>query len=404
MEKEKMKIPKWRMSILGLAVLTAMAAAQARNPSPEGRPAQQGSRELRVLDLKGNGYERGLEHGRRLKAEIAKLVKLWKDDLGGQSGQDPDAIIKRFLSETAFTPAIEKWTPDILDEVRGIADGAGQPFETMFAFQLVDEIWVYLDAAAHHCSGLGVARSGGHPAFVAQNMDLEAFRDGFQIVLHIAGDDARPEQYVFSFAGLVGVNGINARSIAIACNTLLQLSASSDGLPVAFVVRGVLARTSGDEALRFVREVRHASGQNYIIGAGDRVCDLEASAHKVVEFKPFPDGRLVYHTNHPLANDDLKPWAPTDEISLANTRTRLAAVRDRLGSDAAAVDEDAIKTILRSKDSAYHPVCRTLRPGAYAFTFGATIMTLSGTPSLDVTMGPPDANPFARLLFDAKKP
>ena len=391
------------MGAIGLGALAALTFAQVSVSAPKPSAGQPAKRDLAVLELKGSGYERGLQHGRRLKADIARIVDLWKNDLRGQSALDPDVLIKRFLAETNFIPAIKKWTPDILEEVRGLADGAGQPFETMFAFQLVDEIWVFLDAkAAHHCSGLGVARGGGHPAFIAQNMDLESFRDGFQAVLHIAGDATRPEQYVFTSAGLVGVNGVNDRSVAVACNTLLQLSASTDGLPVAFVVRGVLASASGDEALKFVRGVRHASGQNYIIGAGDRVYDLEASAGKVVEFKPFPDGRLVYHTNHPLINDDLKPWALMDELSLANTKTRLAAVRDRLGSDAAAVDEDAIRAILRSKDSPRHPVCRTLRTGSSAFTFGATIMTLSGTPALDVTMGPPDTNAFVHLGFGGK--
>ncbi len=388
---------------ISLAVLVAKALTLASVAAPELSSGQPAQRELRVLELKGNGYERGLEHGRQLKSEIAKLVRLWKDDLRGQSGQDPDILVKRFLAETDFIPAVKKWTPDVLDEVRGIADGSGQPFETMFAFQLVDEIWVYLDKmAAHHCSGLGVVRSGGHPAFIAQNIDLEPFRDGFQAVLRIAGDGIRPEQLVFTFAGHVGINGVNEGSVGIVCNTLLQLSASSDGLPVAFVIRGVLACASGDDALRFVRGVRHASGQNYIIGAGNSIYDLEASASKVVEFKPFPDGRFVYHTNHPLINDDLKPWALMDEFSLANTKTRLASVKNRLGSDAAAVDEEAIKAILRSKDSAHHPVCRTLRPGSSVFTFGATIMTLSGTPALDVTMGPPDVNPFVHLRFSGK--
>ena len=31
--------------------------------------------------------------------------------------------------------------PDLLEEVRGIADGAGVDFDTMYAYQLVDEIW-----------------------------------------------------------------------------------------------------------------------------------------------------------------------------------------------------------------------------------------------------------------------
>jgi predicted choloylglycine hydrolase len=366
-----------------------------------------GTRELKVLHLSGSPYERGLQHGRRLRTEIGKLVSLWKEDLGRQAKTDPDSLIKRFLAETNFMPAIQKWTPDLLDEVKGIADGAGLPFETMFAFQLVDEMWVYLDQpAAGHCSSMGVVKTGAHPAYVAQNMDLEAFRDGFQVVLHIAGNQSLPEQFVFTSAGLIATNGVNNRSIAIACNTLLQLSASRDGLPVAFVVRGVLAQTSPEDAVKFIKGITHASGQNYILGASDRVFDFEASARKVVEFRPAVDGSIVYHTNHPLANDDLKPWhlkqmasLSPEERSKGDSETRLASVKQRFLKPASGIDEGVIKATLRSRDSDLHPVCRSRKEGDPFFTFGATIMTLSDTPCLEVTMGPPDANEFVPLKF-----
>jgi hypothetical protein len=58
-----------------------------------------------------------------------------------------------------------------------------------------------------------------------------------------------------------------------------------------------------------------------------------------------------------------------------------------------------IRETLRAKDSLQHPVCRTIRSAGESFTFGATIMTLSGTPSLAVTLGPPDVNPFVRVDF-----
>jgi hypothetical protein len=364
---------------------------------------------LKVLDLSGSPYERGLEHGRKLRTEIGKVVGLWKEDLGRQGKGDPDRLIKRFLAETNFVPVIRKWTPDLLEEVRGIADGAGLPFDTMFAFQLVDEVWVYLDQpTAGHCSSMGVAKSGSHPAYVAQNMDLEAFRDGFQVVLHIAASPALPEQFVFTCAGLIAANGVNNRSIAIACNTLLQLSASRDGLPVAFVVRGVLAQTRPEDAVKFMRGIKHASGQNYILGAGDRVFDFEASAGKVVEFRPAADSSIVYHANHPLANDDLKPWhlAMKQVASLlpegkpqGDSETRLASVEKRMRPPASGIDVGVIKETLRSRDSDVHPVCRSRREGDPVFTFGATIMTLSDAPSLEVTMGPPDANKFVSLKF-----
>jgi isopenicillin-N N-acyltransferase-like protein len=395
-----------RLGLVLPALFLGCAAAIAAYQAPAGTdPAT--TRQLKVLHLSGSPYERGFQHGTRLRTEIAALVLLWKEDLRRSTGTDPDALLRSFLAQTSFTPAISTWTPGLLDEVRGIADGAKQPFETMFAFQLVDELWVFIDKrAAEHCTSLGVARHGARPAYVAQNMDLEPFRDGFQAVLHIAGSASAPEQFVFTSAGLIGVNGVNGRSIAIACNTLMQLAASPEGLPVAFIVRGVLAQTAGEDAVTFVKRVPHASGQNYIVGTRDQVSDFEASAGKVVEFRPAADGSIVYHTNHPVANDDVKPWhrlamqsMPPDQRGAGNSETRLASIQKRLQRPAEEFDEGVIKAALRSRDSERHPVCRSLKMGSGAFTFGATIMTLSGTPSFQVSMGPPDVNPFVRFEF-----
>jgi hypothetical protein len=237
-------------------------------------------------------------------------------------------------------------------------------------------------------------------------MDLESYRDGSQVVLHIAEGPSIPEQFVFTAAGLIATNGMNNRSIAITANTLLELSASPDGLPVACVIRGVLARAKGEEVMRFIKTIKHASGQNYIVGVGDRVYDLEASANKVVEFRPVPDGSVVYHTNHPLANDDLKPWhekriqaMTLEEKNKGNSEVRLNSLVTRLRKPASAINEQVIKETLKSKDSVDHPICRSLAAGGGWFSFGATIMTLSDKPFFQVTMGPPDSNRFLRLEF-----
>lgn len=83
-------------------------------------------------------------------------------------------MLADFYKKTNFDATIKQWTPDLYEEVRGIADGAGQPFNDVMAFNLVDEYWVYLDDLRnHHCSGMGVPAREGQPAYIAQNMDIE---------------------------------------------------------------------------------------------------------------------------------------------------------------------------------------------------------------------------------------
>ena len=366
-------------------------------------------RQLKIITVSGNGYERGYQHGQQMKKEIGELMVLWKKDLGEDIHIPADTFIHNFLGATDFIPSIKKYTPDILDEVRGIAKGADQSFNDMLAFQLVDEYWVYADKMSndtihHHCSDIGVPAKNGRPAFVSQNMDLDAWMDGYQIILHIQRHGNTPEQYVLSCAGLVALNGMNENGIGVCVNTLMQLQASSNGLPVAFVVRGLLEKKNNKEVLQFIQMTEHASGQNYTIGVVDSVYDFEASANKVIRLYPDASG-IVYHTNHPVVNNDVKPWYQdyyqrflAGTTQNMNSEIRFATLKRR-ASETTDKDDMFIKTTLRSKDDNKNPVCRTHLPGKHGFTFGSVILTLSGKRIMQVTAGPPDESEYQTFSF-----
>jgi isopenicillin-N N-acyltransferase-like protein len=85
---------------------------------------------IQPLSLEGTAYQRGLGHGETLRAKIRELVQVWQAELSAGFELDAGQVIHRFLQRTDFSSAIQKWTPDLLDEVRGIADGSGLPIET----------------------------------------------------------------------------------------------------------------------------------------------------------------------------------------------------------------------------------------------------------------------------------
>ena len=365
-----------------------------------------------LLQLKSSPYERGLQHGTQLKSQIAEVYGKWKNNIRRSGFSNPDSLLKTFLAATDFEPAIKKYTPSILEELKGIADGSGQSYDDVFAFQLVDEFWVYLDKqfneTQHHCSGLGVSATTGKPAYIAQNMDLENYMHGYQVLFHIPASEREPEQYILSCAGLVALGGLNGAGIGVCLNTLMELQASTDGLPVAFIVRGLLSKKKGKDALAFLKTVKHASGQNYILGTGDSVYNFEASANKVVRYIPAQGPSIVYHTNHALVNDDVKPWHKKSfDQRLTGTRNdnsviRLASVTKRLQVDPAVVTTDHIKNILRAKDNDRNPVCRTFREGGGGFTFSSIIYTLGGKRSVQLTYGSPDQSEYVEYFFEKK--
>ena len=104
-----------------------------------------------------------------------------------------DTFINRFMKATNYIPAIKKHTPDLLEEIKGIAEGADIDFDTIFVFQFFDEVGAQGESvAANRCSSLGLSHKDGEPTIVAQNNDLEIFRDGYQVVLHIKDGEEQP--------------------------------------------------------------------------------------------------------------------------------------------------------------------------------------------------------------------
>jgi isopenicillin-N N-acyltransferase like protein len=234
-------------------------------------------------------------------------------------------------------------------------------------------------------------------------MDVDAWMDGYQIVLHVQRNGNTPEQFILSCAGLIALNGMNENGIGVCENTLMQLQASTDGLPVAFVIRGILEKKK-NEVLPFIQTTKHASGQNYTIGIVDSVYDFEASANKVVRLFPDASG-IVYHTNHPVVNNDVKQWYIdyykqylVGSTQKMNSEIRFATLKRR-ADETANKDVIFIKTTLRSKDDNNNPVCRAHLPGKHGFTFGSVILTLSDKRFMQVTAGPPDESEYQTFYF-----
>src|SRR5579862_248626 len=272
------------------------------------------------IDCPGSGRERGRAHGEQLRDRIHGALDRWQTNAVRRSGSGAADYAAGFLADTDFLPAIERHTPDLLEEVRGIAEAADVPFAQVLVRNLMDEEWWYALRRGHMaaCSTIAVQGGEGRPTLLAQNMDLPTAMDGDQAVLRLAPADG-PAQLVLTAAGMIGLTGVNADGLGVCVNALTMLGHSSSGLPVAFVMRGALARPDVAAAAGFLREVPHASGQHYALADAGSVLGLECSAGTVVESS---DGVRLWHTNHPLRSTDLDRRIPPDPITAANSRAR----------------------------------------------------------------------------------
>jgi hypothetical protein len=378
--------------ILCLFVFLSRLAGAAPVPEGEGK--------LRVLVLEGTPYQMGMIHGKALKPEITELMKRWKADLARTYKAPAEDFIQKFLKYTEFRPSIERWTPGLLDEVRGIADGAGVDFETMYAFQLIDESWVMnTDLGLNKCTSIAAGKRGRAPAFTSQTQDIPRFYHGSPTVLRIRDKGENPESLVFTIPGVIALNGLNSRSVGVCVNAVTQLAHSPKGLPVAFVIRGILRQKTYEQAVKFLEDIQPAAPQNYVLGGPLNAASFERSAGKMVPFLPFEGAEFTYHTNHPLVNDDLDPKflarLKKNGMSLEKFKTlcpRFNFLGRTLTDNSAAIDLAALKTIYANRESG-------INNGG---TYGCTIMVLGEKPELHISPGRPDVEPFQVLDFSPR--
>ncbi|MEN8210110.1 MAG: C45 family peptidase [Thermodesulfobacteriota bacterium] len=372
--------------------------------------------EMKVITLTGSPFEQGRIHGELLKNQVRDIIERFKRSIVLDRRMDPELYIKEFLDYGLFDDAVQQWTPQLWQEMKGIAQGADVDFDMIRALQYGDEEWVYGQyyhnaPAPHKCTSFALMPQSGHPAYAGQNMDAQSWIDGRQVLFHIKDEKNSLESFVFSHAGLTGLNGMNSAGLGVCCNTLIQLGSCRDGLPVGAVMRGVLACKTFEEASNFLYNIKHASGQNYIVSTRDKIGCFECSADFVVEYKPASYPNRVCHSNHPLTNKDTQHYDNHIKMhseagmltTKKNSKARYASIERRLCANNNKVTLNDIKNALSSFDDLKNPVCRELQPddphGLINFTTGSMIYEFGDELKLHLASGPPSITKYKIFNF-----
>jgi isopenicillin-N N-acyltransferase like protein len=366
--------------------------------------AHEGDDRAAVVECDGSPRERGRAHGEQLRERIAFGLERLRAEIveDRATSGDPEAFLRDWLAETTHLSAIELHTPALADELRGIAEGSDQPFEQILAFNLMDEMWAAIedrerdpeaferDHPLPGCSAMAVLNGANGAPLLAQTMDLGSHSEGTQAVLRVRERDGR-EVIVVTRAGMVGLMGANDAGVGVVVNALTLLAHNRDGLPVAFVVRGILERRTLAEATAFVRGVPHASGQAYHIGSPEGIGSYECSSGGAVA---YADGEPRFaHTNHPLATMDIASgvveWPET-----ARSGERLTFLREHIDEVDSAADCERLLTDRSA------PICFTGDDPTRSVTVAAISMELTAPPQVRVAIGPPtETSAFAPVAF-----
>ena len=283
--------------------------------------------EFFTVEVKGDPYERGFQHGKALRKVIRPTVNRFKYDMVSSflkatgSNADWDDYLEFFYNNTGLLNTAKEQVPELVEEIRGIADGCGLPFKDVFAYNLnFDEtFWVIekmtgvdpmlASEKAHvksmptgHCSHGSVWGDG--KASVAYTLDWTRHFEGSQaLIKHVKKDGT--VLLMTTYAGTLIGHGINATNgYTFTPHSKFQLEHDVDnGLAQIFIYRKLIEAGSVENAIQFLKKVKPAAGLAYSLTDKDGTRVFEISSNKIVEFKT--DGNWMGVCNVARINNDL---------------------------------------------------------------------------------------------------
>jgi len=357
------------------------------------------------IAVQGVPRARGRQYGQLAARRIERCLASYRDVFEHRAGLDWEAAVAHART---FLADIERFSPDALEEMRGIADGAGVPFDAVLVLNCRSEL---MFAAAKRkgetppgeCTSFAVtpeASADGH-MLLGQNWDWVPFARDVCVLLDVRRDD-KPSFATIVEAGMLAKVGVNSAGLGLCTNTLVsERDADRRGVPYHVMLRALLDCASVGEAARTLGSVQRALSANYLVAdrSGEAV-NFETIAGGSGEIHATrPQAGLLAHSNHFLcpAFAAIDAYVARSPHSL----TRLADMWRGLRSNGK-LSVQEMQRVLRSHDHAPNGVCSHPDPEAHPIYARTTVASMVADLTAGLfwfTDGPPCASAYEAYRF-----
>ena len=340
--------------------------------------------------LQGTPREVGRQHGEALRSMIRAHLELIYTQGAQRSNLAPETGRRWAL---AFGPMIGEAAPHFLEEIEGVAEGAGIERAEALLLQVRQEVAhvARFGAVDLECTSFAVSgpytRTG--TTFAGQNADLAGGIEAFSAVLTFAVT-GKPAVMMLVPAGQISYLGISSEGLSADAN-FLRSAGWRTGFPRYLLTRFAIEQPTLKAAVDAALTPRRASSRNLLLA--DRtgaMVDIETTAQE--HGLAWGDGCLVHANHHVL------PGMAGHETATAEERHNSGCRQDRIAAlmeeHRGRIDATVLKTVLRDHANRPHSICA--HPGErVSYSFASIVSDLEAG-AMEVAVGPPCEHDYVR--------
>lgn len=322
-----------------------------------------------LIISEGDSYEIGYNHG---SSNPDRVRRSFQYNL--ESCLERGDVTKAELFRIAlnYVKPVENYNKDYIAEIQGIADGAGLRFEDIMLLNCRTELqklmWnkkaesgnLYAKAVEgmEACTSIAVTgeRTVDGATYVGQNWDNFAWAEECLIYHIIKQKNGKPSIAYCGEAGIITRSGMNSCGLGDGVNSLsTNAPVNLEGVPLQFLLRGVLDSTNLGEAIDAIHGGKNAAVNNIMIAYKDNeAVDVEMDTGCCGML--YPVGGILTHANHYVAAGH--PRYPYVDVFKGNSFVRHNRSDKLLRAIKEKISIDDIKAVFADHGNAPQSICR----------------------------------------------
>jgi isopenicillin-N N-acyltransferase-like protein len=324
------------------------------------------------LEIKGSYREIGYQTGHVFRKNIEKVISRrseWHSNLINILKSDEGRKLSDKLLELS-----QKHFPNVIEEIKGIADGAGIHFDHIWAINIKSELETVQEEPPG-CSSI-FFRDDNNMWLLHNEDGHTAFKD---IMFTIKVTPPSGVSYIsMVYPGIITGNGpsLNSRGIVQTTN-YIGSTRSEIGLPRYIIGRAILEAKDLDEAIQIATLEPRSYPYHHHLASFDEKRYASVETIPGVSDVNYPDG-IYFHTNHLLLEKTKDYQFQDQEYKTSSSLSRYAVINEEVNQlETSNLQPELLLSILSSHDGKPYSPCRHPQEDILGQTLGTAFFNIN---------------------------
>ncbi|MTI80871.1 MAG: hypothetical protein FH758_08305 [Firmicutes bacterium] len=308
------------------------------------------AKKFQVIECKGTPYQIGLQWGEGCKESINKAMELTFGGLSYVNNTTKEDVISNALK---FLPKVKNFDPDLIEMIKGQADGAGISFEEAFALKCGLDLGTYYNNLSSLCTSFAATGKATENGKTVLGQNIDWFPGTPLDLIKIIHSDGS-KQLSLVLWGIIEYT-LSSNGYGICANgTWANIDKYLFNIPLGCYVPKAMRQKTMDYAMEILRTNARGLGYYHLASAENKIMGIESTQNDYEILSPEND--VLVHANHYLTDRFKK----IDAVNLVvpDSLTRVETINQLINERYGEINPAIMMAILSDHNDYPISICR----------------------------------------------